>query len=193
MSKTQPSYQEIKYSNLAKRRNYAKLDLNFKEPDLLELQKSSYNKFIENEIESVVETFFPVKHAKNNKYEVQYHGINFAKPIRNEEQARNEGRSYERALYVDLSLVNNETGEVKRVKKTKTNLSEGVFFANIPIMTEKGTFIINGIEKFVISQIVRSPGAYVLSKSQIKLNSKKKVNEGYIVEVLPSRGTLMNF
>jgi DNA-directed RNA polymerase subunit beta len=193
MSKTQSPYQEIKYSNLAKRRNYAKLDLNFKEPDLLELQKNSYNKFIESEIESVVETFFPVKHAKNNKYEVQYHGINFAKPIRNEEQARNEGRSYERALYVDLSLVNNETGEVKRVRKTKTNMSEGVFFANIPIMTEKGTFIINGIEKFVISQIVRSPGAYVLSKSQIKLNSKKKVNEGYIVEVLPSRGTLMNF
>jgi DNA-directed RNA polymerase subunit beta len=193
MSKTTPTFQETKYSNLTMRRNYAKIKTHFEEPNLLEVQKNSYNKFLEVETEALVKSFFPVKHAKNNKYEVQYHGIKFAKPIRSEEQARNEGKSYERALYIDLSLVNNETGEVKRAKKTKNNLCEGIFFANIPIMTEKGTFVVNGIEKFVISQIVRSPGVYILSKSQIKLNTKKKVNEGYIAEVLPSRGTLMNF
>ncbi|GHU47687.1 hypothetical protein FACS1894218_2630 [Bacilli bacterium] len=60
-------------------------------------------------------------------------------------------------------------------------------------MTDKGTFIVNGIEKFVISQIVRSPGVYALNSAAIKLNSKKKVNEGYICEVLPARGTLINF
>ncbi|MDR1113744.1 MAG: hypothetical protein LBL50_01475, partial [Candidatus Margulisbacteria bacterium] len=78
-------------------------------------------------------------------------------------------------------------------KKTKTGVADGIFFANIPVMTKKGTFIVNGIEKFVISQIVRSPGAYALTKSQIKLNSKKKINYGYICEILPSRGTQMHF
>jgi DNA-directed RNA polymerase subunit beta len=96
-------------------------------------------------------------------------------------------------LYIDVSLLNNETGEIKRARKNKGNLCDGIFFANIPIMTDKGTFIINGIEKIVISQIVRSPGAYILSKSQVKLNNKKKVNEGYICEVLPAKGTLINF
>ena len=58
-------------------------------------------------------------------------------------------------------------------------------------MTDKGTFIVNGIEKFVISQIVRSPGPYILNKSQIKLsNSRKRIQEGYVCEVLPSKGTL---
>jgi len=193
MATNEKNYKVTKYSNLVTRRDYSKNDAKFIEPDLLENQKNSYNKFIESEIESLIQNYFPVRHAKNNKYEVKYHGINFTKPTRTETEARIEGKSYERALYVDLSLVNNETGEVKRAKKTKTNVSQGIFFANIPIMTEKGTFVINGIEKFVISQIVRSPGAYILSKTQIKLNSKKKINEGYICEVLPARGTLMNF
>ena len=72
-------------------------------------------------------------------------------------------------------------------------IANGIFFANIPEMTDKGTFIINGIEKFVISQIVRAPGAYILNKSQIKLSNKKKINTGYICEMLPSKGTLLNF
>ncbi len=184
---------QIKYSNLSSRRDYSKIKVDFEEPNLLEIQRKSYNRFLETELEEVVKNYFPVKHAKNNKYQVIYNGMKFAKPLRTEEQARNEGKSYEKALYVDLSLVNNETGEIKRAKKSKKNNCEGVFFANIPVMTNKGTFIVNGIEKFVISQIVRSPGAYILSKSQIKLNTKKKINQGYICEILPSRGTLMNF
>jgi DNA-directed RNA polymerase subunit beta len=90
-------------------------------------------------------------------------------------------------------LVNHETGEINKCRKGKTGVSDGLFFANIPVMTTKGTFVINGIEKFVISQIVRSPGVYVRNKTDIKLNNKKKVNNGMILEILPSRGTLMNF
>lgn len=187
------NFQQTKYSDLVSRRNYSKISTTFEEPDLLEIQKTSYQNFLDNEVEKLVSTYFPIFHVKNDKYTIQYHGIKFAKALRTEEQARNEGKSYEKALYVDLSLVNNETGEVKRARKTKGQLCDGIFFANIPIMTDKGTFIINGIEKIVISQIVRSPGAYILSKSQIKLNNKKKVNEGYICEILPSKGTLINF
>ncbi|MDR1991473.1 MAG: DNA-directed RNA polymerase subunit beta [Mycoplasmataceae bacterium] len=185
------SFHETKYSNLATRRDYSKIPLVFDEPDLLEVQKNSYNQFLENEIRTLVEMYFPVRHAKS-KYEVRYNKIKFLEP-NDEEKARREGKTYERALYIDLSLINNETGEVRRARKSKIGVADGVFFANIPVMTKKGTFIVNGIEKIVISQIVRSPGVYALTKSQIKLNSKKKINYGYICEVLPSRGTQMNF
>jgi DNA-directed RNA polymerase subunit beta len=191
MSNTKQSFHETKYSNLAVRRDYSKIETNFVEPDLLEVQKNSYNQFLESEIRSLIEMYFPVRHAKS-KYEVKYNGIKFLEP-NDEDKARREGKTYERALYVDLSLINNETGEVRRARKSKTGVADGIFFANIPVMTKKGTFIVNGIEKFVISQIVRSPGVYALTKSQIKLNSKKKINYGYICEVLPSRGTQMHF
>jgi DNA-directed RNA polymerase subunit beta len=191
MSNNNQSFHETKYSNLTVRRDYSKIETNFDEPDLLEVQKNSYNQFVENEIRSLVEMYFPVRHPKS-KYEVKYNGIKFLE-ANDEEKARREGKTYERALYVDLSLINNETGEIRRAKKTKTGVADGIFFANIPVMTKKGTFIVNGIEKFVISQIVRSPGAYALTKSQIKLNSKKKINYGYICEILPSRGTQMHF
>ncbi|WEK83044.1 MAG: DNA-directed RNA polymerase subunit beta [Mycoplasma sp.] len=187
------SYKNVSYSRLANRRSFSKIDTNFSEPDLLEMQKASYKNFLENKLEGLIGNYFPVKHAKNNKYEIHFKGISFTEPLHDEEKCRNEEKTYERALYADLSLINNETGEVKRVKKTASNLSKGVFFANIPIMTEKGTFIINGIEKFVISQIVRAPGIYILNKSQIKLNNKKKINHGYICEMLPNKGTLINF
>lgn len=191
--KNKLSYKNVSYSNLVMRRNFQETDTNFAEPDLLEMQKASYKDFLENKLESLIGSYFPVKHAKNNKYEVHFKGISFADPLNDEETCRNEEKTYERALYADLSLVNNETGEVKRVKKTKSNLSKGLFVANIPMMTEKGTFIINGIEKFVISQIVRAPGIYILNKSQIKLNNKKKINRGYICELLPNKGRLINF
>ncbi len=187
------NYKTTSYSNLVSRRDFGKIVTNFDEPDLLEMQKAAYHSFLNDGLEKIIKSYFPVKHAKNNKYEVHYKGLTFAKPYHTEEECRNEGKSYEAALYVDVTLVNNETGEVKGIKKDKTSLCKGLFFANIPLMTSKGTFIINGIEKFVISQIARAPGAYALSKSQIKLNNKKKVNHGYIVEMLPSKGTLFNF
>lgn len=186
------NYKTTSYSDLVNRRDFAKIESQFDEPNLLQMQIDSYNKFLNENLESIIQEYFPVRHAKNAKYEVHYKGINFAKPLRTEEQCRTEGKTYETALYVDLSLVNNETGEVKRVKKGKNSPCDGVFFTNVPLMTNRGTFIINGIEKFVISQIVRAPGAYILSKSQIKLNNKKKINYGYICEMLPSKGTLFN-
>ena len=197
------NYKNTSFSDKVMRRDFGKNDVVFSEPDLLKMQKESYGKFLGlpnykkanevSEIEALIGSYFPIKHAKNNKYEIRFKGINFAKPLRDEESCRNEGKTYEKALYVELSLVNNETGEVKDSKKSNKGIANGIFFANIPEMTDKGTFIINGIEKFVISQIVRAPGAYILNKSQIKLSNKKKINTGYICEMLPSKGTLLNF
>lgn len=187
------NYQNKQIANMVVRRDFSKLEPNFEEPNLLELQKKSYDKFLNEELEKLILSYFPIQHVKNSVYDVKFKGLKLVDSKRNEEQARFEGKTYEKSLYVDLELHNTETGEVEIAKKTKTNLSTGVFFANIPMMTKNGTFIVNGIEKFVISQIVRSPGAYILTKSQIKLNNKKKINEGYVCEVLPGKGSMMNF
>jgi DNA-directed RNA polymerase subunit beta len=101
------NFQETKYSNLVSRRNYSKISVDFEEPDLLEIQKTSYQNFLDKEVEKIVSAYFPINHVKNDKYVVRYHGVKFAKPLRSEEEARNEGKSYEKALYVDLSLLNN--------------------------------------------------------------------------------------
>jgi DNA-directed RNA polymerase subunit beta len=69
------NFQETKYSNLVTRRNYSKISTDFEEPDLLEIQKKSYQNFLDKEVEKLVSTYFPITHAKNDKYVVQYHGI----------------------------------------------------------------------------------------------------------------------
>ncbi|WP_412032413.1 DNA-directed RNA polymerase subunit beta [Malacoplasma muris] len=181
------------FSNAVLRRDYSKIEsFSFKEPNLLNLQKNSFKKFMETELEETIKSLFPIK-SIGGRYSLNFVDLKLEQPKRTEAQARNEGKTYDRPLYVNLSIIDNVSGEVKKSGKTKSggNNHDGIFFANIPIMTEKGTFIVNGIEKFVISQIVRSPGPYVLNKSQIKLsNSRKRIQEGYVCEVLPSKGTL---
>lgn len=180
-------------SNLVLRRDYSKIKKNFVEPNLLNLQKDAFKKFINKDLEETIKSAFPIK-SIGGRYILEYNGMTLRSPKRTEKEARNEGKTYERPLYVNLSITDLESGEVKKASKSKNdknNLNDGIFFASIPIMTEKGTFVVNGIEKFVISQIVRSSGAYILNKSQIKLsNSRKKVQEGYVCEILPTKGTL---
>lgn len=186
-----PYYQIKEISNLITRRDYSKIKTDFIEPNLLEVQIKSYEKFLKTELEKVIKTISPI-HSVQNKYTLKILSINFGEPKRNEWQARNDGKTYDIPLYVDIQIENNETGEIIKSKKSKKHNLPGVFFSNVPLMTKKGTFIINGIEKFVIAQIVRSSGAYILPKSQIKLHgSRKKVIEGLVCEILPTKGTLM--
>lgn len=177
-------------SNLVLRRDYSKIEKNFEEPNLLNLQKKAFKNFIEKELEETIKSIFPIK-SIGGRYSLEYVDMKLDNPKRTEKEARNEGKTYDRPLYVNLAIVDHESGEVKKSNKGKSSNSDGIFFASIPMMTEKGTFVVNGIEKFVISQIVRSPGAYILNKSQIKLsNSRKRIQEGNVCEILPSKGTL---
>lgn len=191
MSKN-PKFENKIISNKVLRRDYSKVENTFEAPNLLDLQRKSFKRFIEIELEQTIKSIFPIK-SINGKYILEYGGMKLEEPRKTEAEARNEGKTYDRPLYVNLSIIDTESGEVKKSTKTKQKgvNHDGIFFANIPIMTDKGTFIVNGIEKFVISQIVRSPGPYILNKSQIKLsNSRKRIQEGYVCEVLPSKGTL---
>lgn len=178
-----------KYSKKVTRRDYSKIRTNFEWPNLLETQKGSFKKFLSEELSKLVGSIFPID-SPQNKYTLKINKIHLGSPRKTETVCRDESKTYDAPLYADLELVNNDTGEVKKTKTSGSN--KGVFFGNIPLMTDKGTFIVNGIEKFVISQIIRSPGMYVLNKSQIKLNnSRKRVIQGNICELLPYKGSLM--
>lgn len=189
-------FKMTEYSPGVIRRDYTKVKSNFIPPNLPSLQVEAYKKFLNVELGKIISSFFPIV-SPNGKFSVEYNGFSFSKPEITESQARIESKTYDASFYVDLSLIDHETGSVKKTKSSKAKKSsskknEGVFFAKIPMMTDKGVFIVNGIEKFVIAQIGRSPGAYILSKSQIKLsNSRKRTQEGYICEILPAKGSLM--
>ena len=180
-------------SELIVRRDYSKIETRFNAPNLLETQIKSYKKFLEVELENVIKSISPI-HSPQDKYTLKVNSILLGKPKKTEEEAREDAKTYDAPLYADIVIINNETGEIIKPKKSSKTSEDGVFMANIPIMTEKGTFIVNGIEKFVIAQISRSPGVYTLTKSQVKLNSsRKKVVEGSLCEVLPFKGTLLIF
>ncbi len=184
---------EKKIANLVTRRDYSKQEVKFDEPDLLEIQRESYKHFLKKDLGQFIASYFPITHIKNRTHIVKFNGIHFYPGAFNEIEARTKGKTYYSSLYADLILENIETGEIKKVKKSKNDKHDGVFFANIPLMAKNGTFIINGVEKFVISQTIRSPGAYILTSSKIKLVGKKKVNQGYVCELYPNHGTMMNF
>ncbi len=178
------------FSSLVTRRDYSKITKDFDAPNLLDIQKKSFAKFLETDLENTISSFFPIT-SIGKRYTLSFNGIEFDEPKRSYTQCRDEGKTFGKSLYVNLELTDNDSGEVKKIKKNKNSKHSGIFFCDIPIMTDKGTFIVNGIEKIVISQIVRSPGPYMFSKAQIKLsNSRKRTQEGYICEVLPSKGTL---
>jgi DNA-directed RNA polymerase subunit beta len=162
-----------KIAPLVNRVDFSKFELrNFEEPNLLEIQKSSFEKFLKQELNNLFKQYFPIVHEKNKKYSVDFAGVKFVdhKDSPSELEALNKGKTFEKSIYADLSLINNETGAVDVAKKTAKNVSSGIFFGNIPMITDSGTFIVNGVEKNVLSQIVRSPGLYVLEKSRARLS-----------------------
>ncbi|MCV3743721.1 DNA-directed RNA polymerase subunit beta [Ureaplasma sp. ES3154-GEN] len=185
------NYREKQITRKTVRRDYSKTKLQFEGPNLLQVQVNSFARFMEKDLREVVANIFPLN-SPQGRYTLKFIDLKVKEPSKDEKTCRNEGKTYETPVYIDLQLIDNVTGEVKKVQKTKKRDEEGIYLGAIPKMTEQGTFIINGIEKFVISQIVRSPGVYVLSKSAIKLNgSRKRLFEGRICEIFPSKGTLM--
>lgn len=185
------NYKDNKFSAKVLRRDYSKISRDFNEaPNLLDIQRISFKKFLGEELEDCFQSYFPIK-STGGKYILKYKGFEYGEPKRTEQECREEGKTYSASLFVDFELEDTETGEIKTVVKKKKAEHNGIFFCGIPLMTKKGTFIVNGVEKIVISQIVRSPGPYMFSKAQIKLNnSRKKIQEGYICEMLPGKGTM---
>ena len=176
------SYRIVNCGKKSTRRDYSKVSGNLELPNLVEIQTDSFKWFTKQGIQEVFEEIYPIEnYGKNIKLNfIRYH---FAQPKYNAEESMYRECNYAAPLYaeMELEITDPETGEV-------VTKSEEVFLGDFPLMTETGTFIINGAERVIVSQIVRSPGAY-FSQSY----DDKTGKQNYNCELIPSRGTWLEF
>ncbi|MBI3619566.1 DNA-directed RNA polymerase subunit beta [Candidatus Roizmanbacteria bacterium] len=126
-------------------------DTNLESFDLIEVQKQSWNTFITVELKKVFQDFFPIEDYTGKKFVLYFENFYLGKPRYEIDLCLQKKLTYDTPVYVTLRLVNKRTGVEKQ---------QDVYFFNLPRMTSRGTFIINGIERAIINQIVRSPGVY---------------------------------
>ncbi|MDD2190610.1 MAG: DNA-directed RNA polymerase subunit beta [Eubacteriales bacterium] len=160
------------------RMSYSKINEVAAMPNLIEIQTESYNWFVEEGLKEVFEDISPIKdYAGNLVLEFIDYSLNDS-PKYDQEECKERDVTYAAPLKVKVRLVNKETGEVKE---------QEVFMGDFPLMTEKGTFIYNGAERVVVTQLVRSPGPYynaAIDKSNNKLFS---------TTIIPNRGAWLEY
>ncbi len=121
------------------------------QPSLIEIQTDSYAWFLTNGVQEVLKEVTPIKDYTGKNLELHFGKYAFDEPKYTEDQARVKDLSYESPLRVEVTLINHKTGKTK---------SQEIYLGDIPLMTKRGTFIINGVERVVVSQLIRSPGVY---------------------------------
>jgi len=139
-------------------------------PDLIKIQLDSYNWFLEEGLKELFEEVSPIDDFTGKKYELSFKGYKFDQPKVDEELAKEKNLSFEASLKATLELLIKETGEVK---------TQEIFLGDYPVMTDRGTFIINGVERVVVSQLVRSPGVFF---------TREGAAEYFSAKIIPSRG-----
>ena len=163
-------------SNQIIRRDYSKVSGSLNLPNLVEIQTSSYQEFMDNGIDEVFKDVFPIEGPGD--LVLEYVSNYFEEEKDNLYECKNRDLTYSAPLKVALRLHNKVTGEI----------TDGeVFMGDFPKMTPSGTFIINGAERVIVSQLVRSPGAYF--KKALDKNGKIE----YGGDIIPSRGTWLEF
>ncbi|MBI5412486.1 DNA-directed RNA polymerase subunit beta [Candidatus Peregrinibacteria bacterium] len=140
-------------------------------PQLIEVQLSSYQWFLSDGLKELLEEVSPIVDFSGKKMELHFLSHSFDKPKYDPITCKVKNISYEAALKVNVQLINKETGEIKE---------QEVFLGSVPLMTEKGTFIINGIERVVVNQIVRSPGVFY--------SRNATAPQFYNAKIIPRRG-----
>jgi DNA-directed RNA polymerase subunit beta len=123
----------------------------FRLPPLIEIQLNSYQWFLSDGLRELLEEVSPITDFSGKKMELHFLNHTLDKPKHDAITAKRKNLSYEAALKAHVQLINKDTGEIKE---------QDVFLGSVPLMTERGTFIINGIERVVVNQIVRSPGVF---------------------------------
>ena len=177
MNKKQ-SYRVVQLGNKATRRDYSKVSGELELPDLVEIQTASFEWFMKEGIREVFEDIYPITNFNENIH-LKFLDYEFGEPKYDINESKYRQTNYAAPLKakMELEMYDTETGEVY-------SKWEDVFLGEFPIMTDTGTFIINGAERVIVSQIVRSPGAYFDIISEDKTG-----RDTYTSELIPSRGT----
>lgn len=167
----------VKYGKHRVRRSYARIKEVLDLPNLIEIQTDSYNWFLDEGLREMFTDIMPIEDFQG-KLSLEFVDYKLLEPKYTIEEARNHDANYSAPLHVTLRLTNKETGEIK---------SQDVFFGDFPLMTPQGTFIINGAERVIVSQLVRSPGVYYTEEPD------KNGRPIYGTTFIPSRGAWMEF
>jgi DNA-directed RNA polymerase subunit beta len=163
---------------LRERRSFAKLTEVLPPPNLISVQKESFDWFVDEGLGETMNEISPIEDFTGN-LALQFLGHRFEEPKFDEDDCKEKDMTFSRPLFVTAAFINKETGEIKE---------QTVFMGDFPMMTEKGTFIINGTERVVVSQLVRSPGVYF--DRSIDKTSDKDI---FACKVIPARGAWLEF
>ncbi len=171
------AYKNVKYGDYRERRNFSRIRNTYELKDLLEIQKKSYEKFINEGIKEVFEDLFPVENFSGT-LSLEFGDYHFDEPRYSIKESKDRETTYSAPLRVEVRLLNRETGEVKE---------QEIFMGDMPVMTESGTFVINGAERVIVSQLVRSPSVYF--NREIDKNGRELITS----QIIPTRGTWLEF
>ena len=171
------AYKVKKIGDYRERRSYAKTKNAIELGNLLEVQTKSYDEFMKNGIKEVFDDIFPVESFTGN-LTLEFGDYFFEKPRYSIKECKERYATYAAPLKVEARLFNQETGEVKE---------QEIYLGDMPVMTESGTFIINGAERVIVSQLVRSPSAYY--GKEIDKNGRLVITS----QVIPNRGTWLEY
>ena len=171
------AYKIINCGDYRQRRSFSRIRNTYELKDLLEIQTKSYQDFITNGIKEVFEDLFPVENFSGT-LSLEFGDYHFDEPRFSIKECKDRETTYSAPLKVDVRLFNHETGEVKE---------QEIFLGDMPIMTDSGTFIINGAERAIISQLVRSPSVYF--NREIDKNGRELITS----QIIPTRGTWLEF
>ena len=168
---------EVHYSKKRVRRSFSRIREVMEIPNLVEIQSDSFQWFLKEGLRELFDDISPIEDFSGN-LSLEFLDYSFDEPKYTVDEAREHDANYSTPIYVKLRLINNETGEVKE---------QEVFYGDLPTMTDQGTFIINGAERVVVSQLVRSPGVYFSPKVE------KNGREGFSSVMIPNRGAWLEF
>jgi DNA-directed RNA polymerase subunit beta len=160
---------------LRTRRTFARLPKSVDVPNLIDIQRRSFTWLTDPKtggLRETIDDISPIEDYTGN-LAVQFGEFVFDEPVANLEQCREKDLTYARPLTVTVAFINRETGEIRE---------QSVFMGDFPWMTERGTFVINGTERVVVTQLVRSPGAYLMEP-------KDREKQVFIANLMPARGS----
>ncbi len=171
------SYKIVKSGDYRERRNFSKIRNTYELKDLLEVQKKSYKWFLETGIKEVFEDLFPVENFSGT-LSLEFGDYHFDEPRYSIKESKDRESTYAAPLRVEVRLFNRESGEVKE---------QEIFMGDMPMMTDSGTFVINGAERVIVSQLVRSPSVYY--NREIDKSGRELITS----QIIPTRGTWLEY
>jgi DNA-directed RNA polymerase subunit beta len=186
-------------SNYRARRNFGRIEKILEVPNLIQIQKASYEKFLQADVDpkdrkdfglqGVFQSVFPIK-SFDESAELVFREYTLEKPKYDVDECRQRGMTYGAPIKVTIELITYEAPNANGERDVRDIKQQEVYFGEIPLMTETGTFIINGTERVVVSQLHRSPGVFFDHDKGKTHSSGKNL---YSARVIPYRGSWLDF